>query len=110
MIFAFGDDGVIRVHESEADVQREWEQPDVESRAVVFYGEDGRWLRPEFAQPNKKNLFGFVTVGTYRLVAGDDPPPEIDPIDIALSEAVGLEPNPHFASVAAIRDYLNSRK
>ena len=37
VIFAFGDDGMIGVHETEAEVRREWEGLDVESQTVVFY-------------------------------------------------------------------------
>ena len=109
MIFAFGDDGMIGVHGTEADVQREWEGLDVESQAVVFYDERGTWLKPEFTTPNTRSLFGLVVgSGHYRLIPTAKAPPEIDPIDVALSEAAGVTPNPHFESVDDIRRHIHA--
>ena len=107
MIFAFGEDGMITVHESEADAQRQWEGLDVESHAVVFYDERGSWLKPHFTRPNEQSTFGImVTSGEYRLIASAEVPPEVDMIEVALAEAAGVEPNPHLNSVSAIRDHI----
>ena len=108
MIFAFGEDGVIAVYSEAAEAGRQWEPIDVESRAVVFYDEDGTYLQPEFMTPNKYGLFGGLVQGEYHLVRCAAAPPEIDSIDVALAEAAGVEPNPHFASVDAIRQHLHA--
>jgi len=81
---------------------------DIESHAVVFYAEDGTYLKPELATPHKRRLFGLVTVeGEYDLVRCDPAPPEIDPIEVALSEATGIKPNNfHFVSVDAVRAHV----
>ena len=111
MIFAFGEDGMIAVYPDHAEAKRQWEPIDVESRAVVFYAEDGTYLKPEFTTPNKHSLFGLVlTQGEYDLVRCAAPPPEIDPIDVALDEAAGVETNPHFDSVDAIRAHVRRRR
>jgi hypothetical protein len=107
MILAFGEDGMIEVLPDLAEAKRQWEPIDVESRAVVFYAEDGTYLEPVFTTPNKTSLFGLVlTQGQYDLVRSEAAPPEIDPIEIALDEAAGVEPNPHFDSVEAVRRHV----
>lgn len=107
MIFAFGEDGMITVHESEADAQRQWEGLDVESQAVVFYDERGIWLKPHFTKPNAESTLGImVTSGEYRLLASPEMPPDVDAIEVALAEAAGVEPNPHLNSVSAIREHI----
>jgi hypothetical protein len=97
VIFAFVEDGRIVVHQDDGDARRWWEPLDVESGAVVFYDDHGRWLKPEF------------TAAGYRLVPQIVTPPEVDPINVALAEAAGVDPNPHFESVAAIRDALKQK-
>ena len=110
VIFAVGEDGSITVHASEEDARREWEPIDVESGAVVFYDDDGTWLKPDFVKPNQRWLFGLiVTEGKYKLVRSATPP-EIDPIDLALSEAIGLKPNTNFASIDAIARHIRYRR
>jgi len=108
MIFAFLEDGMIEVHANAADAKIEFKARDVESRAVVFYAEDGTYLKPELTTPHKRMLFGLVTVeGEYDLVRCDPAPPEIDPIDVALDEATGTRPNNfHFASVDEVRAHV----
>jgi len=108
VIFAFLEDGRIEVHANAADAKIEFKARDIESRAVVFYAEDGTYLEPVLATPHKRLLFGLVTVeGEYDLVPCDPAPPEIDPIDVALSEATGIKPNNfHFASVDEVRAHV----
>jgi hypothetical protein len=111
MIFAFGEDGLITVYDDEASVRRDWEGLDVESRAVVFYAADGTWLEPTFTKPNQRELFGFVlTSGEYRLVPSPTRPPEVDGIEVALSEAAGIEPNAHFDSLDAVRRHFAAQR
>jgi hypothetical protein len=108
MIFAAGDDTLVTVYDDEAAACRDWEGLDVESGAVTFYAADGTWLRPEFTTPNSRGLAGFgVSSGTYHLVRCEDRPPDIDSIEVALSEASGVNPNRHFDSLDAIRRHLD---
>ena len=75
MIFAFGEDGTIEVHRSIDDAKREWEPVDVENGVVVFYDDDGTWLKPELIKPNKRLLFGWMlTQGDYTLMRAAAPP------------------------------------
>jgi len=108
VIFAFLEGGMIEVHANAADAKIEFKARDMESHAVVFYAEDGTYLKPELATPHKRRLFGLVTVeGEYDLVRCDPAPPEIDPIEVALSEATGIKPNNfHFVSVDAVRAHV----
>jgi hypothetical protein len=108
MTFAFLEDGMIEVHANAADATIEFRAKDIESRAVVFYDEDGTYLSPELATPPRRLWFGLVTVeGEYGLVRCAPSPPEIDPIDVALSEASGVKPNNfHFISVDEIRAHV----
>ena len=107
MIIAFGEDGIISIYADEGEAKRQWEPIDVESRAVVFYGEDGAYLEPVFTTPNTHSCFGMVlTQGEFELVRREPPPAGIDPIAVALAEAAGIEPNPHFASIGALRAHL----
>lgn len=107
MIFAYAEDGMFTVHADEAAARRQWEPIDVENGVVVFYDEDGTWLKPEFTTPNRYRFFGFVlTQGHYVLARSGQVASHVDPIDIALGEAAGVEPNPHFDSVDAIRRHI----
>src|SRR6187402_2213634 len=72
VIFAFLEGGMIEVHANAADAKIEFKARDIESHAVVFYAEDGTYLKPELATPHKRRLFGLVTVeGEYDLVRCD---------------------------------------
>jgi len=107
MIFAYAEDGMFTVHADEAEVRRQWEPIDVESGVVVFYDEDGTWLKPEFTKPNRYRLFGFIpTQGEYKLARSAQIDAHLDSIDVALDEAAGVEPNPHFDSLESIRRHV----
>jgi hypothetical protein len=111
MIFAFVEDGTIVVYEDEAAARKEWPPIDVESSVVVFYGEDGTWLKPVFIAPNRTRLFGLIRIqGDYRLARCKVIPPEIDSIEIALDEASGVRRNAHFDSVEAVRVHIRERR
>ena len=69
MIFAVVEDGTVKVLENEA-VAQTWEPIDVESRAAVFYAEDGTWLEPRFTRPNRYRFFGLaLEQGAFELGA-----------------------------------------
>jgi hypothetical protein len=115
MSFAYGEDGMFRVHADAAKARRQWEPIDVENGVVVCYAEDGAWLKPEFTRPNRRSLFGPVlTQGDYVLVKTNTKPVGHDPIDVALDEAGDVEPHPEFDSVAAIgrhvQEHANRRQ
>jgi hypothetical protein len=113
VILAFAEDGMLAVLDDLAAAQRECEGIDVESGVYVFYAEDGTWLRPRFTQPNRRRGFAFfqtIESGVFVLEPDASPPADIDPIDVALDEAAGLEPNGHFATLDAVRAHVAARR
>ena len=109
MIFAFAEDGMLAVLDDLAAAQRECEGIDVEDGVYVFYAADGTWLRPRFTRPNRRRGSGFfrtIESGEFVLEPEPAPPADIDPIDVALDEAAGLQPNGHFATLDAVRAHL----
>ena len=109
MIFVFDDSGMLQVLEDLEAVQRECEALDVESGAFVFYADDGTWLRPRFTTPNRHRFLSHAS-GTYVLEREPTPPPEVDSIDVALDESVGIDPNAWFGSLDAVRAHIVSRR
>ena len=113
MIFAFAEDGMVAVLDDLAAARRECEGIDVESGVYVFYAEDGTWLRPRFTRPNRQGGFAFfrwVESGEFVIEPDLARPPEVDAIETALDEAAGLQPNTHFASLDAVRDFVAARR
>jgi hypothetical protein len=111
MLFAMVEDGTVRVLPDHASAKRAFEGIDVENRVVVFYSEDGTLLVPQFLRANKRKWFGLVAEnGEYELVAAPDGAPEYDTFEVAINEAEGVEPNPHFKSASEIRAYVEGQK
>ena len=112
MIFAFVEDGTLQVKADLAEVRRDWEGIDVESRAVEFYDEDGRALEPVFTRPNRQGrllwMVRWVESGEYELRPATDP--SMDPISVKLAETAHLHPNPWFDTLDDVRRYLAGRK
>ncbi len=113
MIFGFAEDGVLTVYADLAHVQRNCEGIDVESGVFVFYAEDGAWLRPRFIEPNRTGgfwWFRWVHSGRYELEPFAEPPPEVDPIEVALAECVGVDPNPFLADLESVRGHIAAQR
>jgi hypothetical protein len=108
MIFAFEDDGTLSVHDTEADVQREYEGVDVADHAYSFFSEQGQFLEPIFVAPNKRGkvlgLLEWVESGTYRLAP--DPSAAEESFALALSKTSVLNPNRWFASLAEVKSAM----
>lgn len=102
MIFALAtDEATLLVFPDAQGVLAYCEGIDVEDGAWRFWAHDGSPLQADFVVPNQRGRFA-VTSGAYRLVAadaGDDLPAAMDGIR-------GIEPNPFFASLAAVRAYF----
>ena len=98
------------VHADLAEVRRVWEPIDVENAVAIFYDEDGTWLKPEFTTPNRRGIFGGITQGQYTLTRCEQLDPGVDPIDVALDEAAGVEPNPYLDSLDSIRRHIELRR
>jgi hypothetical protein len=111
MIFAFVEDGTLRIYADPTDASRDFEGIDVESGVVHFYGESGVYLTPRFITPNRQGkilgLFGWVESGTYELV--EDPASTEDPFALALFETQLLEPNPWFSSIDQLKSSLRAK-
>lgn len=114
MVLVFSDDGCVRIAESEAKVIRDCEGVDVQSGVWWFFDETGRPLVPVFDVPVQETrvlgVFRMVDSGQYHLEPGDSSHPlYVDPLWLSLQEAVMLEPNPHFASLAHLKAALRAR-
>jgi hypothetical protein len=111
MIFAFVEDGTLRIYGNSADAIRDFEGIDVESGVVHFYSESGVYLKPRFITPNRHGkilgLFGWVESGTYELV--EDPLSKEDSFALALFETHLLDPNPWFSSIDQLKASLHAR-
>lgn len=111
MIIAVIEDGTIEVVEDLAEARRNYEPIDVESDVIVFYDEDGTWLKPVFTRPNKKQLFGLVLEqGEYELRREIELDPGVDPFDAAIAETVAMEPNRFFSTLSELRAHVEARR
>ena len=111
MIFVFAEDATLSIA-ADMDLVRTMCEPiDVESSVFQFYDADGRPLAPRFTKPNRQTkIIGMVwslTQGEFTLEPAGSAPH--DPISIALLETAALEPNPFFADLDAVRQYLTAR-
>lgn len=111
MLFAIIEDGMIRVLENQSAARREFEGIDVENGVVTFYAQDGTQLVPRFNRPNKRKLFGLlVESGEYELSPSFEAKTSVKSFVNAIGEATGVEPNPHFKSIAEICRFVESQK
>ena len=111
MLFAIVEDGMVRVLPDHSSAKRDFEAIDVENRVVAFYSEDGTLLVPQFLRANKRKWLCLVVEnGEYELVAAPNGAPEYDTFEVAIGEAKGVEPNPHFKSAPEIRAYVQGQK
>jgi len=62
MILVFQDDGSVRVLESVAQANREYEAIDVENGEYTFLDDSGRLLKPVLGSPAKRKWLFFFTV------------------------------------------------
>ena len=108
-VFAFIEDGSLRLYESAEAAIGAWPGPDAESQVVVFYDRRGTYLEPSFARPNRSSkLFGLVppVIGTYAL--NPNPAMREDPFSLAMFEHTQLDPNPWSSSIEALKMFLTS--
>ena len=110
MVFVFDEDGSVDVIDIK-DAAKECEAIDVESRVHVFYDEDGTWLEPQFTKPNRYHLWGWIlSQGSFELVRNSVPDATVDPFEVAIKEAVVLNPNKYFKTLDEIASHVASRK
>jgi hypothetical protein len=111
MMFVFAEDATLHIAAGIEEVRRICEPIDVESSVFTFYDREGRPLIPRFTKPNRRRrilgLLSTIEQGEYTLDVAD--PATQDPIGVALLETAMLEPNPWFADLEAVRDYLVNR-
>ena len=111
MIFAFDEDGTVKVYGAAEDAIPDYEGIDVESGVVHFYDESGTYLEPRFRTPNRKGqvfgVFGWVVSGEYDLVP--NPSAETHSFALALYEARAVEPNPWFSTLEHLKSVLSAR-
>lgn len=112
MIIEFADDQTITVHPDIESVRAECEAVDVESGAFNFFDELGRRLIPRFVAPVSRTslIFGI------ELVSGGDFELDVDAEDqgsafeTSLANAVAIEPNRWFETIADLSSYVAERR
>ena len=108
LVFAFVEDGTLRLFPSREVAAVEFEGIDVESGTVHFYDSMGRHLKPHFLAPNRvTKLFGpigSVVSGTYELVPSEAP--DEDTFAVAMHETQALEPNTWFRTLDDLKEEL----
>ena len=111
MIFVFAEDATLSIAADVDAVRTMCEAIDVESSVFQFYDADGRPLMARFIRPNRQRkilgMFWSVTQGDFTLEPAE--PSRHDPISVALLETAAVEPNPFFADLDAVREYLAAR-
>jgi hypothetical protein len=107
-VFAFLEDGTLRVFETTTAAALEYKGIDVESGVVKFYDRSGTCLQPVFSSPNRTGkifgLFPWVHSGVHELLPNADAAE--DPFAFALLEVSVLEPNPWFSSLHELKSAL----
>jgi hypothetical protein len=107
-VFAFLEDGTLRLFETTTAAALEYEGIDVESGVVKFYDRSGTYLQPVFSSPNRTGkifgLFSWVQSGVYALSPNTDAGE--DPFAVALLEVSVLEPNPWFSTLEELKSTL----
>jgi hypothetical protein len=102
MIFALAtDDNALVVFANTEEAIAYCEGIDVEAGGWLFWNEGGAALKPEFLRANDRGLI-VVGSGAYRLVPARGKPS----LPAVLARVRTIEANPHFASIAELREYL----
>jgi hypothetical protein len=111
MIFAFLENGTLDVLPDGTAVRRAFEGIDVESGVVQFYDPTGTYLAPHFTKPNRTRrflgIFSWVVSGEFDL--RPDPTAPDDDIWTCLAETSVVNPNPWFANLDAVRQFLRQQ-
>ena len=111
-VFAFVEDGSLRLFPSADAATSAFPGLDAESQVALFFDRHGTYLEPVFASPNRlRKLFGAIPAvsavsGHYDLVPNASA--QEDPFALALFETDHLEANPWFPSLEALKTFLAS--
>jgi hypothetical protein len=108
MIIAFADDQTVAVFPDIASVRSQCEAIDVEEGTWHFFDEYGRCLRPRIIAPVRRTSlpFGIKLIGGGNFDLDPDLEDEGLAIDTLLANAVEIEPNASFATVADLARYV----
>jgi hypothetical protein len=108
MIIVFADDQTVSVLPDIESVWAECEAVDVESGEFQFFDELGRSLRPRFVAPVRRTplLFGIGLVGGGHFELDLDSEVQGSAFEKALENALAIEPNPWFETIADLRSYV----
>jgi hypothetical protein len=107
MIIVFADDQTVSVFPDIASVRTECEAIDVEEGTFSFFDELGRSLVPRFISPVKRSslFFGIKLVGGGNFELDVDPQDQSS-FEASLANAVAIEPNRWFATIADLARYV----
>ena len=112
MIFVFLDDQTLDIIEDFAEERGAYEGVDVEEGIYSFFDSEGNPLVPHFTVPNKKGkLLGFipwVKSGRYELVRAL-PSAQLRSLQESWKGCTSLNPNPHFATLDDVHEYLRGK-
>lgn len=107
LVFAFLEDGTLRLFPTAKEAASEFDGIDVESRVVRFYDSSGIFLEPKFVTPDRRRGIRSILNRprrAYELVPS--PSSNEDSFALALYETAVLEPNEWFANLTALKQWL----
>jgi hypothetical protein len=108
MIIVFADDQTVEVLPDIEAVRAECEAVDVESGAFQFFDELGRSLKPRFISPVRRTplVFGIGLVGGGNFELDLDAQDQGSAFEKALENALAIEPNPWFETIADLASHV----
>src|SRR3712207_712904 len=104
MIIGITEYGEVRIYDDLEHVTREWgAYPTDIGNVIEFYDGTGNWLEPVLSK-GPRRWFGLrpgVTSVTLRAAASGAP--WVDPLAMALHQAISLVPNRHISELSELR-------
>jgi hypothetical protein len=113
MIIVFADDQTVAVLPDITSVRRECEAVDVEDGVYSFFDELGQRLVPRFSAPVDRAslLFGAIkSVGGGSFELERDPQDEGSAFETSLANAVAIEPNLRFTTIADLARHVAEKR
>ena len=112
MIIGFTDDQTVLVFPDIASVRGQCEAIDVEEGTWHFFNEYGRRLKPRIITAVRRTSlpFGVKLIGGGSFDLEPDPEDEGAAFDTLLANAVNMEPNRSFATIADLARHVNENR
>ena len=112
MIIVFNDDQTVEVFPDIASVRGHCEAIDVEEGAFHFFDEHGRRLKPRIITAVRRTSlpFGVKLIGGGNFDLELDPEDEGVAFDTLLANAIEIEPNGRFATIADLARHVDENR